>query len=175
MNVDQRRNLPSETRLRVLGRDGFSCRYCGQESSEMVVDHVIPVASGGSDKDDNLVAACKRCNSKKSDYPAQKLIASTSEELREWWNEFFSNPPKTPTKKGVGTEFQAHLSKRGRPAFGASKPRAELKSFRLSAKARALLATLTEDSGLSQASVIEVALRDMAKARGLKTQNEATQ
>lgn len=45
-------------------------------------------------------------------------------------------------------------------------------SFRLSTTARQLLATLTEDSGLSQASVIEVALRDMAKARGLKVPRE---
>ena len=31
------------------------------------VDHIIPVAKGGSDDLENLVAACKRCNSAKQD------------------------------------------------------------------------------------------------------------
>jgi len=30
-------------------------------------DHVIPVARGGSDDPDNLVAACKRCNFSRQD------------------------------------------------------------------------------------------------------------
>jgi 5-methylcytosine-specific restriction endonuclease McrA len=31
------------------------------------VDHIIPVAKGGTDDLDNLVAACKRCNFSKQD------------------------------------------------------------------------------------------------------------
>ncbi len=41
-------------------------------------------------------------------------------------------------------------------------------SFRLSVEARRLMESLATDSGLSQASVVELALRDMAKRRGVK-------
>lgn len=59
------------------------------------------------------------------------------------------------------------MKRRSRSSMEAAKTST---SFRLSDQARALLATLTEDCGLSQASVVEVALRDMAKARGLKSE-----
>lgn len=54
---------------------------------------------------------------------------------------------------------------RGRPATGNTK---SATSFRLSDPARMLLGALAQESGLSQASVVEVALRDMAKRRGVK-------
>jgi 5-methylcytosine-specific restriction endonuclease McrA len=47
-------------RERILRRDGFICQYCAQEAS--TVDHVIPRRLGGLDTDDNLVAACSKCN-----------------------------------------------------------------------------------------------------------------
>jgi 5-methylcytosine-specific restriction endonuclease McrA len=49
-----------KTRERILRRDGYICQYCAQEAD--TVDHVIPRRLGGLDSDDNLVAACKRCN-----------------------------------------------------------------------------------------------------------------
>jgi 5-methylcytosine-specific restriction endonuclease McrA len=47
-------------RERILRRDGFICQYCAQEAT--TVDHVIPRRLGGLDTDDNLVAACSKCN-----------------------------------------------------------------------------------------------------------------
>jgi hypothetical protein len=52
-------------RVRILSRDDFTCRYCGKKSPTMTVDHVIPVTRGGDHNDENLVAACRPCNSKK--------------------------------------------------------------------------------------------------------------
>jgi 5-methylcytosine-specific restriction endonuclease McrA len=52
-------------RLRILQRDGYQCFWCGEEAN--TCDHVIPVARGGSDDPDNLVAACKRCNFSRQD------------------------------------------------------------------------------------------------------------
>jgi 5-methylcytosine-specific restriction endonuclease McrA len=49
-----------KTRERILRRDQFICQYCSQEAD--TVDHVIPRRLGGLDSDDNLVAACQRCN-----------------------------------------------------------------------------------------------------------------
>jgi hypothetical protein len=44
----------------VLDRDGWTCRYCGREATE--VDHVDPRARGGATTPANLVAACRPCN-----------------------------------------------------------------------------------------------------------------
>jgi 5-methylcytosine-specific restriction endonuclease McrA len=49
-----------KTRERILRRDGYICQYCGQEAD--TVDHIIPRRVGGLDSDDNLCAACSRCN-----------------------------------------------------------------------------------------------------------------
>jgi len=51
-------------RFEVFKRDGFTCRYCGKKSPEVIleVDHAVPLAVGGSDDDDNLVTACYECN-----------------------------------------------------------------------------------------------------------------
>lgn len=64
-----RRPMAAETRFAVLKRDGYRCRYCGRgaDSVELHVDHIVPVASGGSDDQSNLAAACIDCNLGKSD------------------------------------------------------------------------------------------------------------
>ena len=47
----------------VLDRDGWTCAYCGRETTE--VDHVAPRARGGASTPANLVAACRSCNKAK--------------------------------------------------------------------------------------------------------------
>ena len=55
-----------KTRLVVLARDGNRCYLCGGVATE--VDHVWPVGRGGEEFDpENLAAACRRCNRRKSD------------------------------------------------------------------------------------------------------------
>lgn len=59
-------------RFEVLRRDNHTCQYCGGVAPDVPlhIDHVIPVALGGSDEPGNLVAACKDCNNGKSSVPA---------------------------------------------------------------------------------------------------------
>lgn len=49
----------------VLIRDAFCCAYCGQKSSRLTVDHIIPRSRGGSNDFENCVASCKCCNNRK--------------------------------------------------------------------------------------------------------------
>ncbi len=46
------------------------CAYCGRKQSRSVkltMDHVVPVSKGGKTVRENIVPACERCNSSKSD------------------------------------------------------------------------------------------------------------
>lgn len=58
-----------QTRVLILQRDGFRCKFCGATSEEtrLQVDHIMPQARGGTDSLDNLATLCEACNSGKND------------------------------------------------------------------------------------------------------------
>ncbi|MGH8738020.1 MAG: HNH endonuclease, partial [Burkholderiales bacterium] len=54
-------------RWAVLKRDNYRCAKCGaspasDHSVELEVDHIIPVARGGSNDLANLQSLCQKCN-----------------------------------------------------------------------------------------------------------------
>ncbi len=51
------------TRRAVFARDDWKCQYCGEPAENL--DHVLPRSRGGAHTWDNVVAACRRCNSRK--------------------------------------------------------------------------------------------------------------
>jgi hypothetical protein len=55
-------------RKNVIWRDKNLCQYCGNKFSfhELTMDHVIPKSRGGDKSWENIVACCKKCNTKKS-------------------------------------------------------------------------------------------------------------
>lgn len=64
------RNIDASKRNKVYKRDNYTCRYCGMKNMEhgvISLDHVIPLARGGSNLFDNLVTSCCYCNNKKHD------------------------------------------------------------------------------------------------------------
>lgn len=74
-------------RYEILRRDGHACRYCGATSPDVrvTVDHVIPVALGGSDEPANLVTACADCNSGKSaSSPDAPIVEDVREDALRW-------------------------------------------------------------------------------------------
>ena len=55
------------------------CHYCGQTFSadELTMDHLIPVARGGTSTKGNVVPACFACNqSKAAQTPAEQILES---------------------------------------------------------------------------------------------------
>lgn len=94
-----RKPLSKRTRFEVFKRDGFRCCYCGAsaKTSQLEVDHIIPVSLGGSNDMDNLITSCRNCNGGKSnielDSPehcpehADEALY-TLEYLRRWTIEF---------------------------------------------------------------------------------------
>ncbi|MFF9481405.1 HNH endonuclease [Streptomyces sp. NPDC014733] len=62
------RNRPGDwnsRRARVLARDRFACQMCSSRT-ELEVDHIVPVARGGSWELDNLWALCRPCHRRKT-------------------------------------------------------------------------------------------------------------
>ena len=57
------RGRSSLSRRAVLVRDNYECQYCGRPAEN--VDHVVPRSRGGGHSWDNVVAACRSCNSRK--------------------------------------------------------------------------------------------------------------
>lgn len=62
VNVPYRRSMPLSRRAIFL-RDEHSCQYCGRHAEN--IDHVIPKVQGGKHRWDNVVASCRRCNTRK--------------------------------------------------------------------------------------------------------------
>ena len=56
--------LPRHVRARVLERGGRRCAEC-LSPDELEIDHIVPVAKGGTDDDANLQVLCRPCNSRK--------------------------------------------------------------------------------------------------------------
>lgn len=76
----KRKRLPRESweplRAYILRRDGYRCQFrhlggigpkCNRPAQH--VDHIVPVAVGGSDDPENLRASCARCNLRKGSRP----------------------------------------------------------------------------------------------------------
>ncbi|WP_405747715.1 HNH endonuclease [Streptomyces canus] len=74
-------------RYEILRRDSNTCRYCGASAPDVQlrVDHVTPVALGGTDTPDNLVTSCEPCNSGKSSATVDSaLVADVSDDALRW-------------------------------------------------------------------------------------------
>lgn len=77
--------VTKRTRYEVLARDKNTCRYCHATDAALTIDHVVPVALGGSDAPENLVTACKDCNAgKSSTSPTGPLVAQVSDDAIRW-------------------------------------------------------------------------------------------
>lgn len=64
------------SRRALFARDHGRCQYCGSTAES--IDHVVPRSRGGTHAWENVVAACRRCNTLKGDH----LLAETSLRLR---------------------------------------------------------------------------------------------
>ncbi len=60
----------------LLERDGYKCFYCGAKEN-LTKDHVIPTSRGGSDRPDNKVVACRKCNSDKTNLLPHEIEDAT--------------------------------------------------------------------------------------------------
>ena len=91
--VAKRRRISPTQRKAVLERDDYKCRICGisrqylddkapglGEYLRLEIDHIVPIAQGGTSDESNLQCLCWRCNSLKGSKKTNKQVNS----LRKW-------------------------------------------------------------------------------------------
>ena len=62
-----RQPIPRWIRQALLRKQRHTCQLCGVNSvvSQIEIDHIIPIALGGTNRFENLQLLCRRCNRRK--------------------------------------------------------------------------------------------------------------
>lgn len=92
-----RRKISDSTRQRLEEIAGYRCSYCRSPMAAgvaMVIEHIIPIAVGGSNDVDNLCLACYRCNQFKGPKivavdPQSTALTSLFNPYTQSWTEHF--------------------------------------------------------------------------------------
>jgi 5-methylcytosine-specific restriction endonuclease McrA len=61
------------TRREIFVRDRFTCQYCGKQTIDLTLDHIIPRHRGGQHTWENITSACKYCNHKKAGHTPEEV------------------------------------------------------------------------------------------------------
>ncbi len=81
------------TRLEIFNRDRYTCQYCGQQTRQLTLDHVLPRYRGGQQTWENVVSACIPCNRRKAGRtPAQAGMRLLCRPSPPHGNRFFYVP-----------------------------------------------------------------------------------
>jgi rubredoxin len=64
----KRQPIKPSLRFEILKRDDYRCQMCGvtaKDGATLEIDHIHPVAKGGTNEPDNLQVLCRDCNAGK--------------------------------------------------------------------------------------------------------------
>jgi hypothetical protein len=73
---------PSGVRAKLLDKFGPRCFYCQTEEGPFHIEHMLPIARGGTSDFSNLTLACVPCNLSKGKLTAAEFIDAVSRGLR---------------------------------------------------------------------------------------------
>lgn len=62
----------------------YKCRYCQCEVPPYHIDHVVPIAKGGTNDLDNLAILCPTCNMKKGVMSHEAFLVSKRRKVVRW-------------------------------------------------------------------------------------------
>jgi hypothetical protein len=119
-----RKSIPAAIELRVRETARHRCGYCLSPQhlvmARLEIEHIIPLARGGTDDEGNLWLACPMCNGHKSDKveaadpETGAVVPLFNPRLQDWWEHFAWTSDglriegKTPT--GRATVVALHLA-----------------------------------------------------------------
>jgi 5-methylcytosine-specific restriction endonuclease McrA len=97
-----RQNQAKFSRRNLFERDKCTCQYCGLRlpSRDLTIDHVMPKSRGGQTDWTNVVVACVKCNTRKSNRtPAEAGMTLLAQPRQPHWSQTHSairgNTPKS--------------------------------------------------------------------------------
>lgn len=70
------------SRKEVFSRDKYACIYCGKETPQLTLDHVLPRSRGGVNSWENVVSACMTCNHRKAGRTPQEAGMRLMKEVK---------------------------------------------------------------------------------------------
>lgn len=97
-----RNNSKRVRELRDKIKDTYcTCFFCGEfiEREFRTIDHLISLAKGGDDSEDNMVVSCSQCNTEKADLDINEYIKLKLEGF-----DFKARAEANKRKKGYGFE-----------------------------------------------------------------------
>jgi len=68
------RQIDQGVSWRVWKRASYRCEYCGAEGVPLTVDHLVTWENGGPTVEENLAAACRRCNKTRGELPYDQWL-----------------------------------------------------------------------------------------------------
>lgn len=81
------------TRFEIFNRDQYTCQYCGKETRQLTLDHVIPRHQDGQHTWENVISACVPCNRRKAGKtPSEAGMRLIHQPTRPRGNVFFYIP-----------------------------------------------------------------------------------
>jgi len=121
-----RNTLTKEMKLAILERDNYTCRYCGATRDvgvDIEVAHISPVRDGGSNDEDNLVAACHRCNMQELGRPPDAPPSQQASQSGDRSEQRESNKEKSETEIEIGDRRGRRIrNKPGQPGGRPGEP-----------------------------------------------------
>ena len=63
------------TNQALFARDNYLCMYCAAPAvdEKLTRDHIVPLSRKGTDRWENVVAACRRCNQRKANHLLEEV------------------------------------------------------------------------------------------------------
>jgi hypothetical protein len=98
------------SRGNIYLRDHNRCQYCGKKfsSSELSLDHVMPISRGGKSTWENVVCACLPCNVRRATSCCRVRHAAHPAAARPKWH---------PLPSPAGTQLPGHLEELPRRGY----------------------------------------------------------
>lgn len=96
--AEPRRAIPISVDRRIRAAAENRCGYCLSPqhlvTARLEIEHIIPLAKGGTNKESNLWLACPICNSHKSDKTTavdpntNAMVPLFNLQMESWWEHF---------------------------------------------------------------------------------------
>jgi 5-methylcytosine-specific restriction endonuclease McrA len=94
------------TRFEIFHRDNYTCQYCGRQTHQLTLDHIIPKHAGGPHTWENVVSACVHCNRRKAGkMPAEAGMKLLRRPTKPYSHSLFNIPFQLRDKQ----EWQKYL------------------------------------------------------------------